>query len=378
MSETVLITGGAGFIGSHLADVLLEKGHLVRVLDNLDPQVHGNRTLEPPSYLNRETEFKYGDIRNREAIINAIKGVDVIYHLAAAVGVGHSMYQIEKYVDVNVRGTSLLLDALVNVPNRVRKLIVASSNTIYGEGPGLCPNCGAVTLDSRSDEQLLACDWELHCPNCDLYVIPQSVMLDYRLNPTSVYAKTKLDQEQFCHLIGKTYGIPVIALRFFNVYGTRQALSNPYTGIGAIFSARLLNNRPPIIYEDGRQSRDFTHVKDIVQACSLAMDRPQADGKSYNVGTGKRTTIIRMASLIAQYLGVNIPPEVVYEYRKGDIRHCFGDISATKTDLGYEPKINIEMGIADLVEWIRHQNAEDRMELAVFELKAKGLMIAAS
>jgi dTDP-L-rhamnose 4-epimerase len=281
----ILVTGGAGFIGSHLVDALLAAGHGVRVLDALDPQVHGGlrERGEWPSYLAKECEKVVGDVRDRDALRRALDGIEVLYHQASAVGVGQSMYEIERYVDANTRGTAVLLDVLANEPHTVRKLIVASSMSIYGEGAYRCPTHGAVYPQLRPESQLDARSWEMQCPLCGEAVAPLPTTEEKPLYPTSIYAITKRDQEEMCLVVGRAYGIPTVALRYFNVYGPRQALSNPYTGVAAIFSGRLLNDQPPLIYEDGQQSRDFTHVSDIVQANMLALERDEIAYGAYNV-----------------------------------------------------------------------------------------------
>jgi len=267
----VLVTGGAGFIGSHLVDALVQRGHVVRILDTFDPQVHGSMRSD---YLNPNAEYLEGDVRDRAMLRRALRGIDVVFHEAAAVGVGQSMYEIERYVSANALGTATLLDVIVNDRAPITKLIVASSMSIYGEGQYRCAACGTVYPALRSDEQLKGRQWEMACPRCHLSATPDLTPEDKPLMPTSVYAVSKRDQEELCLSVGRSYRIPTVALRYFNVYGTRQALSNPYTGVCAIFSARIKNGNPPMIFEDGRQSRDFTHVSDIVAANLLAMSRP--------------------------------------------------------------------------------------------------------
>ena len=393
MSETILVTGGAGFIGSHLVDALLAQGRRVWVFDNLEPQVHGGLREQGrwPDYCNPEAEYILGDVRDRTALHKAIRDVDVIFHLAAMVGVGQSMYQVERYMDVNTRGTAVLLDILANdegVRSRVRKLIVASSMSIYGEGTYECPAHGVVYPKLRSESQLAAGDWELHCPivntgingngvkpaTCNLLLRPLPTGEDKPLHPTSIYAISKKDQEEMCLAIGRAYGIPAVALRYFNVYGPRQALNNPYTGVAAIFSSRLLNGNPPLIYEDGRQRRDFVHVSDIVQANLLVMSQPDADYKTLNVGTGGALTILEVAEMLGRYLDGRTKPEISEQYRVGDIRHCFPNISRLAA-LGYRPQVQFEDGLAELVGWVRQQTAMDSFEQARRELEGRGLAV---
>jgi dTDP-L-rhamnose 4-epimerase len=374
LSEQVLVTGGAGFIGSHLVDALLDRGHAVRVFDNLEPQVHGGLREQGmwPGYLAADCEKMQGDVRDRDALYEALHGVDVVYHLAAAVGVGQSMYEIEHYVDVNSRGTAVLLDLLANKEHTVRKLVVASSMSIYGEGAYRCPEHGEVYPSLRTEEQLAAHDWEMHCPTCQRPVEPLPTAEDKPLHSTSVYAITKKDQEEMCLAVGRAYGIPTVALRFFNVYGPRQALSNPYTGMAAIFSGRLLNGRPPVIFEDGLQSRDLTHVSDIVQANVMAMELKEMDYGAFNVGTGRSLTVLDVAQTLIDHLDVEQEPEIVFKFRAGDIRHCSADIRRIQA-LGYEPKVRFEDGVAELVQWVRAQRATDEFERARAELARRGL-----
>jgi dTDP-L-rhamnose 4-epimerase len=371
-----LVTGGAGFIGSHLVDALLEAGHEVRVFDSLEPQVHGGlRELGGwPDYLPNECEKIVGDVRDRDALRKAVDGVDLILHQAAVVGVGQSMYEIERYVDVNTHGTAVLLDLLANESHRVRKLIVASSMSIYGEGTYRCAEHGEVYPRLRPDEQLAARNWEMRCPICGQIVEPLPTDEEKPLYPTSIYAITKKDQEEMCLTVGRAYGIPTVALRYFNTYGPRQALSNPYTGVAAIFSSRLLNGQPPVIFEDGQQSRDFVHVSDIVRANLLAMGRQEMDYGVFNVGTGRSLTILDVAEALSQHLDSQRPPEIAQTFRAGDIRHCFADISHIEA-LGYRPAVLFDDGVAELVDWVREQAAVDQFEKARQELTARKLTI---
>jgi dTDP-L-rhamnose 4-epimerase len=370
----VLVTGGAGFIGSHLVDALIARGHTVRVLDNLTPQVHG-RPPRQPDYLHPAAEFVRGDVRHRASVRRALEGVEVVFHQAAAVGVGQSMYEIRRYVEVNTLGGAVLLDVLANEPHTVRKLVVASSMSIYGEGAYDCAACGRVYPALRGEEQLRARDWEMRCPRCQEPVRAVPTAEDKPLAPTSVYAITKRDHEELFLAFGRAYRLPVVALRYFNVYGPRQALSNPYTGVAAIFAARLLNGRPPLVFEDGQQTRDFTHVSDIVQANLLAMESAAGDYEVFNVGTGVPTSVLEVARLLAQRLGVDIQPEVVQRFRAGDIRHCYADITKIRRVLGYEPRVVFaEGGLDDLVRWARAQRPADGVERARRELEAKCLI----
>ncbi len=371
--DTALVTGGAGFIGSHLVDALVDRGMRVRVLDSLDPQVHG-RARRVPTYLNPRAEMIEGDVRDRELLWNALQGVEVVFHLAAAVGVGQSMYEIERYTSANTLGTAVLLDLLVNRSHSVRRLVVASSMSLYGEGSYRCPRCGPVEPQTRDETQMRGALWEPLCPECRGTLEPLPTPEVKPLQPTSIYAISKKDQEEMSLCVGRAYGIPTVALRFFNVYGPRQALSNPYTGAAAIFSSRAMNGRPPIIYEDGLQTRDFVHVSDVVQANLLAMECEAASFGVFNVGTGRALPILEMARIICEQVGPpGLQPEVTGKHRKGDIRHCYADISKISA-LGYRPRVSFEAGVQDLVQWVRQQTAEDRLELAAAELERRKLI----
>jgi len=368
----VLVTGGAGFIGSHLVDALVERGHHVHVLDALVPQVHGEDAK--PLYLNPTVEFIQGDVCDRRLVDDALKHIDVVFHEAAEVGVGQSMYEIERYVRANDLGTAVLLEAILARRPQIKKLIVASSMSIYGEGAYTCESCGSVAPQLRPAEQLLDRRWELECPKCGKQLSPAPTSEEKPLFPTSVYAVTKQDQEQFCLAVGRSYGIPAVALRYFNVYGTRQALSNPYTGVCAIFSARLLNGNRPMVFEDGEQTRDFVHVSDIVQANLLALESDRADYQAINVGTGRATSVRAVSRLLAEGLGLDLEPEIVAKYREGDIRHCVADISKARALLGYEPKVSLERGIPELLSWVRAQAAKDQVASATAELESRQLV----
>ena len=370
----ILVTGGAGFIGSHLVDGLLEKGHNVRVFDALVPQVHGaNPTW--PIWLPKDIEKIQGDVRDPAIWPIVLHDIDVIYHLAAEVGVGQSMYEMVRYMSANTLGTTILLEQLTLGKYPIQKLIVASSMSIYGEGAYCTQNGDYRYPPIRSVEQLAMKEWELFSANSAEPLLPVPTSEDKPLNPTSVYAISKRDQEELCLTVGRAYNIPTIALRFFNVFGPRQALSNPYTGVVAIFSSRLLNKKPPLIFEDGLQSRDFVHVKDIVQALVLAMDHDDANYEAINVGSGQRITILEIAETLAHVLNVSIEPQIVRQYRVGDIRHCFADIHKAQRLLDYQPSVKFEDGIYSLLEWLSHQTATDRIDTATSELVSHGLTI---
>jgi dTDP-L-rhamnose 4-epimerase len=368
----ILVTGGAGFIGSHLVEALLQNGHTLRVLDALVPQVHGQNP-HWPAWLPAEVEKIRGDVRDPDAWMRALAGVEVVYHLAAEVGVGQSMYEITRYMDANTMGTAHLLEILTRGQHKIRKLIVASSMSIYGEG-GYRTHDGRIVYPVlRSADDLAARKWEMYWAGSDEPLTPIPTSEDKPLQPTSVYAISKRDQEEMCLSVGRAYDIPTAALRFFNVYGPRQALSNPYTGVAAIFSGRLLNGKPPLIFEDGRQGRDFVHVRDLVRALILAMERPEANYEAINVGTGRCVSILEVAQALIRHLNVPVEPQIVSQYRAGDIRYCFADISKAQRLLGYQPTIRFEDGIGELVEWVRQQTAHDRVDEATAELAARGL-----
>lgn len=369
MTKRALITGGAGFIGSHLADELLASGIRVRVLDSLEPQVHGAQR-RPPDYLHADVELVVGDVRDREAVRRALDGCDVVYHFAASVGVGQSMYRVADYTAVNNGGTAVLMEALIEHP--VERLLVASSMSIYGEGSYQGPDDKVYEQVRRSNAQLERGEWEPQLEGGGtLRVVPTPE--HKRPDLQSIYALSKYDQERMCFLIGNAYGISTTAFRFFNVYGTRQALSNPYTGVLAIFASRLLNDKPPVIFEDGAQRRDFVHVKDVVRACRLALDAPQAVGKVYNVASGSSYTIGEVGRRMAGVLGRQLDPEMSGKYRVGDIRHCVADIRLARRDLGYEPQVTFEAGLTELAEWLESQLAVDRVEQMRSELESRGL-----
>jgi dTDP-L-rhamnose 4-epimerase len=361
--ECVLITGGAGFIGSHLGDELLRSGYRVRSLDSLVEQVHGDGRR--PAYLAEEIELISGDLRDPEVVRRALDGVDSVVHLAARVGVGQSMYQLAEYAAANTAGTAVLLEALFEHP--VRKVLVASSMSIYGEGA-----YEPAPAVERTREQLERGEWDPRGPNGEeLTPVPTPETKEPAL--ASVYALTKYDQERLCLLYGAAYDVPAVALRFFNVYGPRQALSNPYTGALAIFASRLLNGRAPVIYEDGAQRRDFVHVHDVARACRLALERDGADGRAVNVASGRSASILEVAAALTLVLGQEIEPELTGKFRAGDIRHCFADATLARETLGFEAEVALDDGMAELAGWLEGQVATDRFDEAAAELTERGL-----
>ncbi len=371
MTRTTLITGGAGFIGAHLAAELLRAGDHVRVFDSLLPQVHSESA--GPDYLASSVELVAGDVRDGDAVRSALAGVDRVVHLAARVGVGQSMYEIAEYTSVNAVGTAVLLEALLDRP--VERLVVASSMSVYGEGLYVDADGRPVETAERSRAQLAAAQWEPLGPNGQ-GLTPAPTPETKPPSLSSVYALDKFDQERLCLLFGAAYQVPTVALRFFNVYGPYQALSNPYTGVLAIFASRLLNARPPLIFEDGEQRRDFVSVHDIARACRLALSADGVDGRVINIGSGRSVTVNEIARRLARILGKeSIEPQVNGKYRVGDIRHCFADISLAKDLLGYEPTVELDDGLGELAGWLEGQVAVDSVDAATSELAARGLTV---
>jgi dTDP-L-rhamnose 4-epimerase len=375
MTKTVLITGGAGFIASHCAAALLDQGYDVRSLDSLDPQIHGPGR-QPPAYLDKRVELIVGDVRSPRTVRRALADVDAVVHLAARVGVGQSMYEMADYIDVNSRGTAVLLEAMVERTKHrpFSRLVVASSMSVYGEGLYCTADGTPMPSVKRSPLRLKAGVWE-PTGSSEEPLRPLPTPETKPVSTGSVYALSKYDQERLCLMVGEAYAIPTVALRFFNVYGPHQALSNPYTGVLAIFAARLLNNRPPLVFEDGEQRRDFVYVGDVAEACRLALCCDSAVGRAFNIGSGRAVTINHVARLLADALAVAIEPEVTGECRAGDIRHCFPDISQARSILGYAPRINLEEGIDKLVEWLDGRIAVDRVGEALSALASRGLTV---
>lgn len=356
----VLITGGAGFIGSHTADMLLKEGFNVRILDNLEPQSHTGR----PRYLDERTEFIEGDVCNPSIWVRALKGVEYVIHLAGVVGISQSMYQPVRYLTANSVGTAIFYETLLNKPrlrSTVKKIIVASSKTIYGEGSYICEDDGLVYPGIRSAEQLSGHDWEVHCPLCNKYPKPVGIREDKPLQNLSVYALSKYDVERLALIYGNTMGIPTVALRYFSAYGPRQSLNNPYSGVCAIFISRLKNRKPPVIFEDGGQLRDFVYVKDIAKANLLALEKSDVEG-CYNVGSGRPASIKELSEVLPQIMGSKIEPEIRNEYRVGDTRSDFADISKIQRDLGFNPAWSLKDGLKELAAWSMGESAEDHFD----------------
>ena len=371
----ILVTGGAGYIGSHLVDALVAREYSVTVLDNLEPQVHRSGTW--PSYANPKATYVKGDVRDRSVFEPLVLASQAVVHFGAAVSIGQSMYQVDRYVDVNTRGTALLLDILVNAKHKVEKVVVASSIGVYGEGAYACATHGPVAPTIRPEQQLAARDWEQHCPVCGAHVRSVPTPEDKALYRDNIYSMTKYHQEEMVLLIGKTYGIPSVAPRFFNVYGPRQSLSNPYAGVAAIWLSRLLNGKQPIVFEDGGQLRDFVSIHDVVDCLMLMLEKPGADYLPVNVGSGQTITILDVARLLARLLGSSIEPQITQTGRKFDIRHNTADITRAQETLGFAPKVSLDQGFAELIEWAKTtpDAAVDFFDKALQELQDKGLLV---
>ncbi len=370
--SAVLVTGGAGFVGSHLVDTLLARGDRVRVLDNLDPLAHPDGTA--PEHLAADAELIVGDLRDRDTVDAALEGVDRVVHLGGAVGNGESMFNVRRSVDVNCGGTATLLEALIARRDRIRRLVAASSMVVYGEGAYECVAHGHVVPGPRPVEQLRRRLWEPSCPICSGGLTPAPCSELTPLRPVSVYGITKRDQEELVLTLGAAYGIESVALRYLNVYGPRQALGNPYTGVAAIFAARLIAGRRPIVFEDGRQLRDLVHVSDVVRATLAAMDAPDAPGHAINVATGRQVTIAALASELARALGSRLEPELTGEFRAGDIRHCFADTALAQRLLGFEAEVELGDGLPVLARWVARETVEESGDAALQDLRSRGLV----
>ena len=375
MTKKVLITGGAGFIASHCAALLLQHNYDVKALDNLDAQIHGTER-HPPNYLDRRVELVVGDVRSPRALRRALADVDSVIHLAARVGVGQSMYEMADYTDVNGRGTAILLEAMIERAKKrpFDRLVVASSMSIYGEGMYRTADGGLVQDAQRNARHLKRAVWDpVDAAGRKLEAVPTPEIKAPSI--CSVYALSKYDQERLCLVVGGAYDIPTVALRFFNVYGPNQALSNPYSGVLAIFASRLLNDRPPLIFEDGEQCRDFVYVDDVAEACRLALVSDAAIGRALNIGSGSPVTVKEAARLLADTLGIPLEPEITGECRVGDVRHCFPDIREARDALGYRPRTTLAAGLRKLVRWLDGRVAIDRVSEARAALASRGLTL---
>lgn len=372
MAHTTLITGGAGFIGTNLANALVRRGHRVTVMDNFSPQIHGDHPNL--SGLSDEVQVMKGDVRSRDDLVRAIEGQTNIVHLAAETGTGQSMYEIDRYTDVNVGGTSRLLDLLTNMPNQVERLVIASSRAIYGEGKHRCDEHGIVYPGARSEADMAQRDFAVKCPVCNRATECLSTDEGSRIHPSSVYGITKQVQEQLVLTVGKSLGLHAAALRYQNVYGPGQSLKNPYTGILSIFSTRLRNGHSLSIFEDGRESRDFVYIDDVVAATVLALETPAAAGLAINVGSGVRTDVDTVARTLKSLLNADGDIEITGNFRMGDIRDNYADMTVARDILGFEPQFDFATGIERFVAWVKAQEpAEDGFARSIEELKAKGL-----
>ena len=376
-SMKVLITGGAGFIGSHIALRLIEKGYDVTVLDNLLAQIHGdNPDKTSPLYcsVKDKTRFIKADVCDRAALEGAISDADYIIHLAAETGTGQSMYEIKRYVDVNIGGTALLLDILTNSKHHVKRVVVAESRAIYGEGKYHCEKCGDVYPTERKDEDMAKGDFECHCPNCGGMITLVATTEDSTIHPSSVYGIGKQVQGQLVHLICKNIGIESVSFRYQNVYGPGQSLTNPYTGILSIFSNRIKSHKGINIFEDGKETRDFVYIDDVVDATIAGMEVPEANGHAFNVGTGVATDVLTVAKTLCKHYSIEVPLTISGNYRLGDIRHNFADITLAKQILGFQPKWTFDEGIKQFTDWVNRQELQtDNYEASLEEMKQKGL-----
>ena len=375
--ERVLITGGAGFIGSHIALKLIEKGYAVTVLDNLLEQIHGadpDKTSPLYCSIKDKVRFIKGAVCDKALLKQALDDVDYVIHLAAETGTGQSMYEIKRYIDVNIGGTALLLDILTNVQNNVKRVVVAESRAIYGEGKYHCEKCGDVYPTERKDEDMAKGDFECHCPKCGGKVKLVATTEDSAIHPSSVYGIGKQVQGQLVHLVCKNIGIESVSFRYQNVYGPGQSLTNPYTGILSIFSNRIKSYKGINIFEDGKETRDFVYIDDVVDATIAGMEVPEANGLVFNVGTGVATDVLTVAQTLCKYYGIEVPLTVSGNYRLGDIRHNYADISQAKQILGFKPKWTFDAGIKQFTEWVNRQELQtDNYEASLEEMKQKGL-----
>lgn len=369
----ILITGGAGFIGSNLSKALVERGHNVTVLDNLSEQIHG-RHAPLPEEIAEIVTFIRGDVRNASDWNKALPGQDVVVHLAAETGTGQSMYEVHKYVDVNISGTAILLDYLVNHSHQIKKVVVASSRAIFGEGKYRCPSHGEVYPNHRIEDDLLKGDFEPKCPHCLANVLLLPTDEDSKIHPTSIYGITKQNQEQMVMNVCRSLGIPAVAFRYQNVYGPGQSLKNPYTGILSIFSTQIRNGSDLNIFEDGKESRDFVYIDDVVEATLLGIEKDEANYEVFNVGCGEAVSVLNVATTLKDLYGSEVSVQVSGNYRLGDIRHNYADLSKIKNRLGFSPKFNFDRGVRNFVEWVLLQEKEeDRYDLAMSEMKERGL-----
>lgn len=369
----ILITGGAGFIGSNLSLKLIEKGYSVTVLDNLSPQIHSENS---PLYhsIKDKVNFIHGTVLNYDDWKKALENIDVVVHLAAETGTGQSMYEIEKYTDVNVKGTSIFLDILANETHSIKKIVVASSRAIYGEGKYTCKKHGTVFPIARLDHDMARGNFGVQCPSCAEEVSLEPTDEKSKIHPTSIYGITKHVQEQMFMLMGQSLGIPAVAFRYQNVYGAGQSLSNPYTGILSIFSTRIKNGNDIAIFEDGLESRDFVYVDDVVDATILGIEKDEANGEVFNVGLGQAIDVLTVAKTLINEYKSDSKITITGNYRLGDIRHNYADLTKIEQKLGFKPKVSFEEGIKRFTAWVENQEImEDNYEKSIVEMKEKGL-----
>ena len=375
--KNILITGGAGFIGSNIALKLNSKGYNVTVLDNLSTQIHGEEPeITSPLYrsIKDNVNFIKGSVTSREDWIKALEDQNAIIHLAAETGTGQSMYEIEKYVNTNIGGTALLLDILTNTKHGIKRVLVAESRAIYGEGKYHCEKCGDVHPTDRKDEDMVKGDFECHCPKCGGKVTLVATTEDSAIHPSSVYGISKQVQGQLVHLVCQTIGVESVSFRYQNVYGPGQSLTNPYTGILSIFSTRIKNHNGINIFEDGRESRDFVYIDDVVDATILGLEVPESNGHVFNIGTGVAIDVLTVANTLCEKYGIEVPITISGNYRLGDIRHNYADITLARNILGFEPKWNFAKGIEQFTNWVNKQEIqEDKYEASIEEMKRKGL-----
>ncbi|MDO6645486.1 NAD-dependent epimerase/dehydratase family protein [Acinetobacter guillouiae] len=374
--KNVLITGGAGFIGSNLALKLASKGYSVTVLDNLSPQIHGdNPTQTSPLYLSIKDKVKFiqGTVTSKDDWEKALQGQDAIIHYAAETGTGQSMYEVEKYVDVNINGTALMLNLLVNGDYGVKKVVVASSRSIYGEGKYISKELGPVYPTQRTADFMDQGDFEVkYTGSSDLTLVATDE--DSKIHPSSVYGITKQNQEQMVLTVCPTIGIAGVAFRYQNVYGPGQSLKNPYTGILSIFSTQIKNGNSINIFEDGKESRDFVYINDVVDATILGLEKEEANNQVFNVGTGVATNVLTVANELVKNYGINVSIKVSGNYRLGDIRHNYADLTKINKLLGFQPKVSFEDGLKKFADWVNTQEIqEDNYQRSIDEMKAKGL-----
>lgn len=375
--KRVLITGGAGFIGSHIAIKLIENGYEVTVLDSLLEQIHGtDPEITSPLYCSIKDKVRFikGDVCDKALLELGLDDADYVIHLAAETGTGQSMYEIKRYIDVNIGGTALLLDILTNSKNHVKRVVVAESRAIYGEGKYHCEKCGDVYPTERKDDDMAKGDFECHCPKCGGKVKLVATTEDSAIHPSSVYGIGKQVQGQLVHLICKNIGIESVSFRYQNVYGPGQSLTNPYTGILSIFSNRIKSHKGINIFEDGKETRDFVYIDDVVDATIAGMEVPEANGHVFNIGTGKATDVLTVAQTLCKHYGIEVPLNVSGNYRLCDIRHNHADITLAKKILGFEPKWTFDAGIKQFTDWVNRQELQtDNYEASLEEMKTKGL-----